>query len=375
MPITKLYEYSVIYSDRSYNLMSDQFISSMKFISNTLKKLYNFDFLALIPGSGTYAMESVARQFAMNKKVLVVRNGYFSYRWSDIFNVCKIPNEEIVLKATKINNDKLPTFEPLPIGDIVLKIITNKPQVVFAPHVETSTGIMLPNEYLKSISSAAHQVGAIFVLDCIASGNIWLDMKDLGIDVIISAPQKGFSGPAGFGLVFLNKKSRDLINLSNHNELSFCCNLKKWLEVMEEYDKGKFKYYTTLPTNSIMEWYNILKEANNYGFDKLKKNCKFLGIRITNILLSKGFKRVTSLNFHSPSVIVCYTEKSDMVKKFKDNRLQIAGGVPFMLDEESILDARKYTFRIGLFGLDKIKDIHSVAVHFEKTLNKLLENE
>jgi aspartate aminotransferase-like enzyme len=374
MPKTTLYEYSVIYSDRSYNLMSDEFISSMKYISNTLKKLYNSDYIALIPGSGTYAMESVARQFAMNQKVLVIRNGYFSYRWSDIFNVCKIPSEEIVIKATNLNNDKFPIFEPLPIGDIQRKIITNKPKVVFAPHVETSTGIMLPNEYLKSIASAAHQVGAIFILDCIASGNMWLDMKDLGIDVIISAPQKGFSGPAGFGLVFLNKKSKDLMNSSNNTELSFCCNLKKWLEVMEEYEKGNFKYYTTLPTDSIMEWFNILKEADNFGFYNLKENCKFLGIRITNILLSKGFKRVTSLNFHSPSVIVCYTDIENMVDKFKQNRLQIAGGVPFMLDEEKFLDSKKCTFRIGLFGLDKIKNIHPIATHFEKTLNKLMEN-
>ena len=304
IPITKLYEYSVIYSDRSYNLMSEEFINCMKFINNTLKKLYNFYSLALIPGSGTYAMESVARQFAMNKKVLVIRNGYFSYRWTDIFNVCKIPKEEIVIKANKINNDKMPTFEPLPIGDIVLKIITNKPEVVFAPHVETSTGIMFPNEYLKSIASAAHQVGAIFVLDCIASGNIWLDMEELDIDVIISAPQKGFSGPAGFGLVFLNKKSNDIINSSDNDKLSFCCNLKKWLEVMQEYEKGKFKYYTTLPTNSIMEWYNILKEADDFGFDKLKKNCNFLGIRISNILLAKGFKKSNIFRF---SFTKCYS--------------------------------------------------------------------
>jgi aspartate aminotransferase-like enzyme len=366
----ELLEYSVIYTDRSCNLMSDKFKNTMKYISSTLKNVYKAESIALIPGSGTYAMESVARQFAMDKKVMVIRNGYFSYRWSDIFNVCDITSNEIVLKATQVDNTLTPQFKPPDIDYVIDQIEKNKPDIIFAPHVETATGIILDDEYLLKLSKKIHEINGIFVLDCIASGNIWCDMKKLNIDILITAPQKGWTGPASVGIVLLNKKTRNLLNNTFKAPVnSFCCNLDKWIDVMETYEKGNFKYYTTLPTDALITWSYNIKEAEEYGFDKLKNNCIELGKKIRTLFYNKKYKSISIDKYSSPTVIVLYSSNIDMVNEFKKHNIQIAGGVPLMLNEK--INTKLNTFRVGLFGLDKLKNINQTVKNLENVLNKL----
>lgn len=366
---TKLLEYSVIYTDRSCNLMSDKFKNTMKYISSTLKNVYNADSIALIPGSGTYAMESVARKFAMNKKVMVIRNGYFSYRWSDIFSVCNITCDEIIIRATYNDDSEMPQFKPPDINFVIDQIEKYKPDVVFAPHVETSTGIILDEEYILKLSEKIHNINGLLVLDCIASGNVWCDMKKLNIDILITAPQKGWTGPASVGVVLLNKKTRLLLNEIKVPINSFCCNLDKWIDVMETYEKGNFKYYTTLPTDSLNIWKKNIKEAEDYGFEKLKKNCYELGKKIRTLFYNKKYKSISIDKYSSPTVIVLYSLNLDMVNEFKKYNIQIAGGVPLMLDEK--INTKLNTFRVGLFGLDKLKNINQTVKNLENVLDKL----
>lgn len=250
-----LREYSVVYTDRAVNHMSQKFQGVMRGISRILKSTYNASSVAVIPGSGSYAMEAVARQFGTNQKCLVIRNGYFSYRWSDIFDVCKIPSHEVVLKALPVETGHNPAFAPIPQDQAVRAIVSERPRVVFAPHVETASGIILPDDYIKAVAAAAHEVGALFVLDCIASGCAWVDMKALGIDVVISAPQKGWSGPACSGLVMLSDLATEALESSQST--SFCVNLKQWVTVMKTYEDGAHKYYTTMPTDALTQFYTV----------------------------------------------------------------------------------------------------------------------
>ena len=204
-----LKEFSVVYTDRALNHMSAPFIEVMNDLNDLLKGVYNAAATVILPGSGTYGMEAVARQFARGEKALVVRNGYFSYRWTDIFEQTQIASEVVVLKATLDTTDtdaSRPHVKPLPIDTIVASIKKEKPKVVFAPHVETSTGIILPDEYISRVSRAVHDVGGLFVLDCIASGTVWVDMKATGVDAILSAPQKGWTGPACSSLMMLSER-------------------------------------------------------------------------------------------------------------------------------------------------------------------------
>ena len=197
-------EFSVVFTDRSLNHMSAAFQGVMRDISETLQGVYNADHVVIVPGGGTYAMEAVARQFTTGKKALVVRNGFFSFRWSQIFEMGSIPSSETVMMARRVGNAVDAPFAPPPIADVVAKIKEEQPDVVFAPHVETSSGIILPDDYLKAVSAAVHEYGGLFVLDCIASGCAWVDMKDTGVDVLISAPQKGWSAQPSAGLVMMN---------------------------------------------------------------------------------------------------------------------------------------------------------------------------
>jgi len=371
-----LLEYSVVYTDRALNLMSDPFKKIMREISATLRDVYSLDNdgtgCAIIPGSGTYAMEAVARQFATQQKVLVIRNGYFSYRWSDIFNVTKIieQNEEIVMMATPESKESAtPAYQPPTIEEVEAKINKEKPAVVFAAHVETATGIMLPNDYLVRVATAVHDNGGLFVLDCIASGTIWVDMKMTGVDVLISAPQKGWSGPACAGFVLLSKLAMSKMDKPISTGQSFACNLKQWVTVMEKYENQGFKYYTTLPTDALRQFHSAMMETKNFGWKDSQQQLFSLGKKIRNVLVTKGFVSVAAEGFQSPGVVVSYANSEEMVQLFKDSGLQIASGVPFKLNYQPDTS----TFRLGLFGLDKISDISKCVSSFSDALDKICQ--
>jgi len=372
------YEYSVVYTDRVFNLMSPPFQETMRDINNSLVKTYNAHISALIPGSGTYAMEAVARAFATDKKVLVIRNGYFSFRWSDIFNVCKLPSEEIVMKAGPIDNQgdsKQPQIAPAPLDQVIAKIKSEKPAAVFMPHVETATGILCPDDYIKAVAAAAHEVGATLVVDGIAAGCVWLDMKALGVDVYITAPQKGWTGPCCVGIVVLNKDAAEKVAKSSST--SFCCNLPQWLDVMQQYlnEDGKgpgFRYYTTLPTDALMEFRDVMKEAEAVGLASLKEKMWQQGKAVRAELAKRGFKSVAAEGFESPGVVVVYSPVTGMVGKIKSEGLQLAGGVPWKLEEETYgVDSAASTFRIGLFGLDKLANVDGTVERLMKAIDNV----
>ncbi|CAM2146141.1 Class V aminotransferase [Pararobbsia alpina] len=363
-----LLEYSVVYTDRSINHMSQLFQGVMRDLSNNLKKVYNAKSVVVVPGSGTFGMEAVARQFATNKKCLVIRNGWFSFRWSQIFDMGAIPSEATVLKARPVEQGRQAAFAPAPIEEVVAAIKDKKPDLVFAPHVETASGMMLPDDYLRAVSDAVHAVGGMFVLDCIASGTVWVDMEACGVDVLISAPQKGWSASPCCGLVMLSPLARERIEATTST--SFACDLRKWLQIMEAYEKGGFAYHATMPTDSLATLRDVLMETEAYGFKKVKADQLELGKRVRSLLSDKGFRSVAAQGFEAPGVVVCYTDDDDIRsgKKFADAGLQIAPGVPLQCDEPADFK----TFRVGLFGLDKLKDVDSAVARFATALDTIL---
>ncbi len=363
-----LLEYSVVYTDRAVNHMSQSFQVVMKDISATLKKVYNAKAVVVVPGSGTFAMEAVARQFAADKKCLVIRNGWFSFRWSQIFDLGKIPSEATVLKARRVDDSQHAAFAPAPIEEVMATIKAEKPDIVFAPHVETSSGLILPNDYIRAMADVIHSVDGLFVLDCIASGTIWVDMEESGVDVLISAPQKGWSGSPCCGLVMLNVRGREKIESTTSS--SFACDLRKWLQIMETYENGGHAYHATMPTDALTSFRNVMKEAEVYGFDKVRAQQQELGDKVRALLASKGIKNVAARGFQSPGVVVSYTEDSDIHtgKKFKECGIQIAAGVPLRCDELEDFQ----TFRLGLFGLDKLQNIDRTVAKLEEALNQIL---
>lgn len=348
-----LLEYSVVFTDRSLNHMSQTFQGVMRDISSTLKQVYNAASVALVPGGGTYGMEAVARQFATDRKCLVIRNGWFSFRWSQILETGNIPSETIVMKARPVDNGRHAAFAPVPLDEAVATIRTERPEVVFAPHVETSSGMILPNDYMRAIADAVHEVGGLFVLDCIASGAIWVDMEAAGVDILISAPQKGWSASPCCGVVMMSANARHKIE--DTTSTSFACNLKQWLEIMEAYEGGGHAYHATMPTDGIVAFRDAMKETGEYGFDKVRAEQQELGDRVRGLLSEKGFKSVAAEGFQAPGVVVCYTDDGDIQngKKFAAEGLQIAAGVPLRCDEPEDFQ----TFRLGLFGLDKLHNI------------------
>ena len=362
-----LLEYSVVFTDRSLNHMSASFQDVMRDISATLKKVYNAQSTSIIPGGGTYAMEAVARQFATNKKCLVVRNGWFSYRWTQIFEAGNIPSEETVLKAQLIEQGNQAAFNPPPIEEVVAAIESNKPDMVFAAHVETSAGIILPDDYIRAISDATHSVGGLFVLDCIASGTVWVDMQASGVDILVSAPQKGWSSSPCGGLVMMSEQARERIDGTSSS--SFACDLKKWLQIMEAYEGGGHAYHATMPTDSLRGFHQTMKETERYGFDKVCAEQWDLGTKVRALLVSKGYRSVAAEGFQAPSVVVSYTDDPDMQtgKKFAALGMQIAAGVPLMCDEPEDFKS----FRIGLFGLDKLHNVDRTVDGLAKVLDQL----
>lgn len=363
-----LLEYSVVFTDRSLNHMSHLFQGVMNDISATLKKVYHARSVIVVPGGGTYAMEAVARQFAAGKRCLVIRNGWFSFRWTQIFDAGKIPSESLVLKARPVHEGRQAPFAPPPIQEVLAAIETEKPDVVFAPHVETSSGMILPDDYIMAVADAVKAVGGLFVLDCVASGAIWVDMKACGVDVLISAPQKGWSSSPSSGLVMLSPLARDRIESTASS--SFACDLLKWLQIMEAYENGGHAYHATMPTDSLRRFRDAMKETEAYGLENARAAQQALGDRVRALLTGKGIKSVAAEGYEAPGVVVCYTEDPEIHngKKFSGVGLQIAAGVPLRCDEPE--DFR--TFRLGFFGLDKLQHVDRTVESFEQALNRIL---
>ena len=360
-----LLEYSVVYTDRSLNHMSDSFQNVMNDVSSSLKEVYNAEVVVLVPGGGTYAMEAVARQFATDQSCLVLRNGWFSFRWSQIFEMGNIPSQEMVLKARRISEDSQSPFAPPDINEVVELIKKKKPHMVFAPHVETSSGIILPDDYIRSITAAVHSVGGMFVLDCIASGAIWVDMQDCGVDVLISAPQKGWSASPAFGMVMLSSDAANKINETKST--SFSCDLLKWLKIMQAYENGGHAYHATMPTDAIKHFRDTVNETAEFGFENARKKQQELGDKVRALLQRYNINSVAAKGFHAPGVVVSYTTDKEIQNgsKFKDIGIQIAAGVPLQCDEGDDYQ----TFRLGLFGLDKLKDVDAAVKKLENALN------
>ncbi|MCK0137742.1 aminotransferase class V-fold PLP-dependent enzyme [Aliiroseovarius sp. F47248L] len=361
-------EFSVVFTDRSLNHMSKAFQGVMNDISATMKEVYNADAAAVVPGGGTYAMEAVARQFATGKRVMVIRNGFFSFRWSQIFEMGSIPSDETVMKARRVGNAPDAPFAPAPIDEVVARIKDERPEVVFAPHVETASGMILPDDYLKAVADAVHSVGGIFVLDCIASGCAWVDMKVTGVDVLISAPQKGWSAQPSAGLVMMNENARDLAKQATST--SFAVDLGKWLSIMEAYESGGHAYHATMPTDALRAFRDTMLETKEYGFDKLREAQWEQGRRVRELLASKGIKSVAADGFTAPGVVVAYTSDPDIKagKPFAAEGVQIAAGVPLMCDEGDDYSS----FRLGLFGLDKLYDVDASVARLDEVLSKVL---
>ena len=363
-----LLEYSVVFTDRSLNHMSRSFQAVMNDISETLKKVYGAEAVAVVPGGGTSAMEAVARQFATGMKCLVIRNGWFSFRWTQIFEMGGIPSATTVLKARPIDDSEHPSFMPAPVEEVVATIEAERPDMVFAPHVETSSGMILPDDYLRSVADAVHGVGGMFVLDCIASGAIWVDMKVSDVDVLISAPQKGWSSSPCAGLVMLNSVA--LERLKSTTSTSFAGDLRKWLEIMQAYEKGGHAYHATMPTDALARFRDTMKETEAYGFSKVRGEQQELGDKVRALLVDKGIKSVAAEGFQAPGVVVSYTDDAGIQdgKKFAEAGLQIAAGVPLRCGEPETFQ----TFRLGLFGLDKLHNVDRTVELLDRGLNEIL---
>ncbi|MEN9863265.1 MAG: hypothetical protein RLZZ601_1029 [Pseudomonadota bacterium] len=366
-----LLEFSVVYTDRSLNHMSEEFKKVMVDISSVLKDAYNASSAVIVPGSGTFGMEAVARQFANNEKCLVLRNGWFSYRWTQIFDLANITQDITVLKGKQLEDTAQGVFAPAPIEEVVAFIKKEKPAVVFAPHVETSAGIILPDDYLKAVGEAVRSVNGLFVLDCIASGAMWVDMKACNVDVVITAPQKGWSSSPCCALIAMGERARERIESTQSS--SFSMDLKKWLQIMEAYEKGGHVYHTTMPTDALKILRNVMKETQALGFAALKAKQQELGDKVRALLVSNGYHSVSAKGFQSPGVVVSYTKDPDIQsgKKFIALGLQTAAGVPLQCDERP--DFR--TFRIGLFGLEKLAHVDRTVGHLAAALEKITETE
>ena len=362
-----LLEYSVVFTDRALNHMSAKFQTVMKDISGLLKQAYSADAAIIVPGSGTFAMEAIARQFANDKKCLVIRNGWFSFRWTQIFEAGKIPAEVTVLKARRVDDATQAPFVPPPIAAVVAAIKEKKPGLVFAAHVETASGMILPDVYLRAVGDAVHAVGGLFVLDCIASGAIWVDMVANGVDILLSAPQKGWSASPCCGLVMLGAEAR--ARMAATNSSSFACDLRKWLQIMEAYENGGHAYHATLPTDTLAAVRTAMQETHDYGLAKARARQQELGDKVRALLVGQGYKSVAADGFQAPGVVVSYTDDADIQsgKKFIGLGLQTAAGVPLQCDEPA--DFR--SFRIGLFGLDKLQNIERTVQHLATALAQI----
>ncbi|KIN61527.1 Aminotransferase family protein [Sulfitobacter noctilucae] len=365
---TGLEEFSVVFTDRSLNSMSGSFQQVMRDISEMLKEVYQADAVAVVPGGGTFGMEAVARQFARGADALVVRNGWFSYRWSQIMETGGLTAKATVLKARQQGNAATSPFVPAAIEDVVEAIHAEKPQVVFAPHVETSAGVILPDAYIRQMADAAHEVGALMVLDCIASGCIWVDMRSLGIDVLISAPQKGWSATPSAGLVMMSERAE--ARLAETQSDSFSLDLAKWRAIMKAYEDGGHAYHSTMPTDALRMFRDTMLETREFGFERLKEAQWKLGDGVRKMLAAKGVGSVAAEGYGAPGVVVGYTSDPQIQngKKFAAKGMQIAAGVPLQVGEPDGFS----TFRLGLFGLDKLYDVDGTLGRLAPVVDEVL---
>lgn len=362
-----LLEFSVVYTDRALNHMSKRFAGVMQDILGVLKDVYHAHTAVLVPGSGTFGMEAVARQFANREKVLIVRNGWFSYRWTQIFEEGALGGGAVVCKARKQGEGPQAPWAPCPASEVAAAIRAEKPKVVFAPHVETASGIILGDDYLRAVADAAHEVGALFVLDCVASGAMWVDMEKTGVDVLISAPQKGWSSSPCCAMVMLSARAREAIEHTRSS--SFSCDLKKWMQIAEGYEKGQHAYHTTMPTDALVRLRDVMLETREYGFAKVREEQMALGAQVRALLESRGFPSVAAEGWKAPGVVVSYTTDPGIQsgKKFLDAGLQTAAGVPLQCDEGPDFK----TFRIGLFGLEKWHNVERTVGHLRTALDAI----
>ncbi len=362
-----LLEYSVVYTDRAVNHMSSSFQAVMNDISTTLRGVYNADVVAVVPGSGTFGMEAVARQFATDEHCMVIRNGWFSYRWTQIFEMGDIPASSTVLKARRAGEGTQVPFAPPPVEAVTATVRSEQPAVVFMPHVETSSGMILPDQYIRAVAESVHEVGGILVLDCIASGTIWVDMEECGVDVLISAPQKGWSGPPCAALVMFSDLAHD--RLARTTSTSFACDLRKWREIMYAYEQGGHAYHATMPTDALTAFRDVMVETRSYGLTEVRAEQQELGDRVRSLLSDRGFVSVAAEGFGAPGVVVCYTDDAEIKsgKKFSAQGIQIAAGVPLMCDEPDDFS----TFRLGLFGLDKLHNVDRTVASLEAALDQM----
>jgi len=362
-----LLEFSVVYTDRALNHMSRSFQGVMKDISSVLKEVYEAHAVAVVPGSGTFGMEAVARQFAAGKDVLVVRNGWFSFRWTQILDMGRIAGSSTVMKARPASASATAPWSPAPVAEVVTAIREKRPAVVFAPHVETAAGLILPDDYLRAVADAVHEVGGLFVLDCIASGAMWVDMQATGVDVLISAPQKGWSSSPCCAMVMMSERARQAIDDTTSS--SFAMDLKKWLQIMETYESGAHMYHATMPTDALTRLRDTMLETRAYGFAKVREEQMDLGRKVRALLESRGFASVAAEGFKAPGVVVSYTSDPDIQssKKFLNAGLQAAAGVPLQCDE----GPEFRTFRLGLFGLDKWHNVDRTVTLLKDTLDRM----
>ncbi len=362
-----LLEYSVVFTDRALNHMSQVFQQVMRDLSATLREVYNARAVAVVPGGGTYGMESVARQFATGRRCLVIRNGWFSYRWTQIFEMGDIPAACTVLKARPANPEPEPAYVPPPIEEVVAAIEREKPELVFAPHVETASGMVLPDDYLRAVADAVHANGGLFVLDCVASGTLWVDMQACGVDILISAPQKGWSSSPCCAFVMMSELARERID--HTQSTSFACDLRKWLQIMEAYESGGHAYHATMPTDALKAVRDSMDEMRRHGFEQLKERQIELGQRVRALLAEYGFRSVAADPYGAPGVVVCHTRDDGIhnASKFVAQGLQTAAGVPLMCDEPADFKS----FRVGLFGLDKLLDVNGAVERLRQALERI----
>ncbi len=363
-----LLEYSVVFTDLSLNHMSKRFVGVMQGLSEVLTTAYRADVLAVVPGGGTYGMEAVARQLATGRRALIIRNGFFSYRWSQILEMGSITDDITVMTARPTGQDHPTSWAPPPVEEVVAAITEQRPAVVFAPHVETSAGIVLTDDYLRAVAQATQRVGGLFVLDCIASGALWVDMADLGIDVLITAPQKGWSGSSCAAYVLVNERARTAIHESTST--SFSADLKRWLTIAEGYVEGKHAYHATMPTDTLAHNLEIMLEATKRGLPQLREAQVELGTKVRTLLAERGFASVAAPEYAASSVVVVHTDDHGLKSgaKFVEAGLQIAGGVPLMCGEPDDWS----TFRLGLFGLDKLADVDGTVTRLTDGLDRAL---
>jgi aspartate aminotransferase-like enzyme len=362
-----LLEYSVVFSDRSLNSMSAAFGEVMRDISRIMRNAYGAASVAVVPGGGTYGMEAIARQFVRGARVMVIRNGWFSYRWSQIIDAGGLASQTTVLAARQLADETDAPFAPLPLHEILARIRAEKPDIVFCPHVETSAGMMMPDDFIAAVTACVHEHGGMFVLDCVASGTVFVNLEDTGVDVLLTAPQKGWSASPCAALVMMSPRAR--ARLDETTSSSFANDLKKWTQIMETYEGGAHAYHATMPTDALRHFRDALIEAEAFGLEALKAAQVRLGQQVRQLLGRYRYKSVAAEGFEAPSVVVCFAPNAEIKtgKAFAEQGLQIAAGVPLECGEREDYAS----FRIGLFGLDKLSDPDRTVAHLETALEQI----